>query len=250
MTKIAIKAEMISKAYFTRKIGTGTLSRDFERWLARIRGKSDPYLSLDLAYKSRPNSTQKILWALQNISFEINEGDVVGLVGDNGAGKSTLLKILSRITSPTSGKITGAGHIISLLEIGSGFHPELTGRENIYLNGAMLGMRKSEITRQLDNILCFSELERFIDMPVKRYSSGMYTRLAFSVACHLHSDILIIDEVLAVGDHTFQQKSIDKLKSLSTEHGKTIIMVSHNLQNIKSLCNREIILINGQIPTI
>lgn len=250
MTKTVIKAEKISKAYFTEKIGTGTLSRDFERWLARIRGKADPYLSLDVADKSKPHSAQKVLWALQNVSFEINKGDIVGLVGDNGAGKSTLLKILSRITSPTSGKITGTGHIISLLEIGSGFHPELTGRENIYLNGAMLGMRKLEITRQLNNILCFSELGRFIDMPVKRYSSGMYTRLAFAIASHLNSDILIIDEVLAVGDHAFQRKSIDKLQSLSIEQDKTIIMVSHNLQNIKSLCNREILLINGQISPL
>ncbi|HMI02658.1 MAG TPA: ABC transporter ATP-binding protein [Pedobacter sp.] len=247
MTKIAIKAEKITKAYFTDKIGTGTITRDFERWLAGICGKADPYLPAEPNPENNFNVSQKIFWALKNISFEINQGEVVGLAGHNGAGKSTLLKILSRITTPTSGKIIGTGRIISLLEIGSGFHPELTGRENIHLNGAMLGMRKSEIKREMDAILFFAEVEKYIDIPVKRYSSGMYTRLAFSIASHLYSDVLIVDEVLAVGDHAFQLKCIDKLKSLSRDEGKTIILVSHNSENIKSFCHKEIKLINGQL---
>jgi lipopolysaccharide transport system ATP-binding protein len=247
MTKIAIKAEKISKVYFTDKIGSGTVSRDFERWFARIRGKTDPYLSVESNYKKTVNTAEKIFWALKDVSFEINQGDIVGLAGHNGAGKSTLLKILSRITMPTSGKITGTGRLISLLEIGSGFHPELTGKENIHLNGAMLGMRKSEINREMDAILSFAELEKYVDVPVKRYSSGMYTRLAFSIASHLYSDVLIIDEVLAVGDPAFQSKCIEKLQSLSRKEGKTIILVSHNSEHIKSLCHKEIKLINGQI---
>jgi lipopolysaccharide transport system ATP-binding protein len=246
MTKIAIKAEEISKAYFTDKIGTGTVSRDFERWSARIRGKADPYLSIEPNPKKN-TAAQNIVWALKDISFEIHQAEVVGLVGHNGAGKSTLLKILSRITTPTSGKITGNGRMISLLETGTGFHPELTGRENIHLNGAMLGMHKSEIIREMDAILFFTGLEKYIDVPVKRYSSGMYARLAFSIATHLSADILIIDEVLAVGDQSFQLTCIEKLKSLSRREGRTIILVSHNSDNIKSLCHREIKLFNGQM---
>lgn len=246
MTKIAIKAEQISKAYFTDKIGTGTASRDFERWFAKIRGKADPYLSAEPNAKKN-TAAQNIFWALKDISFEIRQAEVVGLVGHNGAGKSTLLKILSRITTPTCGKITGQGRMISLLETGSGFHPELTGRENIHLNGAMLGMRKSEINREMDAILLFAELEKYVDVPAKRYSSGMYARLAFSIASHLYADILIIDEVLAVGDQAFQLSCIKKLKSLSQEEGRTIVLVSHNSENIRALCHREISLIKGEI---
>ncbi|MES2455202.1 MAG: ABC transporter ATP-binding protein [Bacteroidota bacterium] len=233
--------------YFTGEIRTGTLSRDFERWLAKIRGKEDPYLTIDRSNSRVHYPTDPVFWALKDINFEINQGDVIGLVGENGAGKSTLLKILSRITQPTSGYITGNGRIISLLEIGSGFHPDLTGRQNIYLNGGMLGMRKTEISDQFDDILQFANMEQFIDTPVKRYSSGMYTRLAFSIACHLYSDIIIIDEILAVGDSAFQQSCLEKLKSLSEHEGKTIIMVSHNLENLKKICSREIQLSKGRI---
>ncbi|MGV3547972.1 MAG: ABC transporter ATP-binding protein, partial [Pedobacter sp.] len=185
MSNIAIKAENLSKAYQLGEIGTGTISRDLERWYARIRGKEDPFLRIGETNDRTSKGSSDVVWSLKDINFEIEQGDAVGIIGRNGAGKSTLLKVLSRVTSPTSGRITGKGRIASLLEVGTGFHPELTGRENIYLNGAILGMRKKEITRKFDEIVDFAGVERYIDTPVKRYSSGMYVRLAFAVAAHL-----------------------------------------------------------------
>ncbi|MBC7748017.1 MAG: ATP-binding cassette domain-containing protein, partial [Methylotenera sp.] len=188
-----------------------------------------------------------IVWSLQDINFEVNQGEAVGIIGKNGAGKSTLLKLLSRVTSPTTGEIKIKGRIASLLEVGTGFHPELSGRENIYLNGAILGMRKKEITRKLDEIIDFSGVERYIDTPVKRYSSGMYVRLAFAVAAHLESEILIVDEVLAVGDAEFQKKCLGKMGDISKGEGRTVLFVSHNMAAVKSLCSKGIVLQNGQI---
>jgi len=237
MSQIVIKAEKLCKAYHRGKLGTGTLSRDLECWYARIRGKEDPYLRID----ELPADTS-LIWPLKNLDFEIMEGETVAITGKNGAGKSTLLKILSRITAPTSGIITGRGRIASLLEVGTGFHPELTGRENVFLNGAILGMRKSEIRQKFDEITDFAGVERHLDTPVKRYSSGMYVRLAFAVAAHLDSEILIVDEILAVGDAEFQHKCLSKMKDISTRQGRTILFVSHNLKAIQYLCNREILL--------
>lgn len=208
---IALKAENIAKAYQLGQISTGTLSRDLERWYSRIRGKENPILRIGETDKQLKKNNNDLLWSLNDINFEIEQGESVGIIGRNGAGKSTLLKILSRITSPTSGRVTGKGRIASLLEVGTGFHPELSGRENIFLNGAILGMRKKEISRKFDEIVDFAGVERFIDTPVKRYSSGMYVRLAFSVAAHLESEILLVDEVLAVGDAEFQKKCLGKM---------------------------------------
>ena len=203
---IAIRVENLSKAYQLGEIGTGTLSRDLERWFAKVRGKEDPFLKIGETNDRTIKGTSNVVWSLKDINFDIQEGDAVGIIGRNGAGKSTLLKLLSRVTSPTSGNIKVKGRIASLLEVGTGFHPELTGRENILLNGAILGMRKKEILKKFDEIVDFSGVERYIDTPVKRYSSGMYVRLAFAVAAHLESEILIVDEVLAVGDAEFQRK--------------------------------------------
>lgn len=246
MCDIVIKAENLSKAYTTGQIGHGTIIRDFESWCARIRKKADPYRQIGHVPNLPENS---IIWALKNINFEIYKGEIIAITGNNGAGKSTLLKILSRITQPTSGKITGKGRITSLLEIGAGFHPELTGRENIFLNGAMLGMRKSQIKNHFEEITRFADIDGHLETPVKRYSSGMYMRLAFSVAAHLESEILIVDEIMAVGDSSFQKKCLGKIKTLSKENSKTILLVSHNNKNIKSFCTREIALLKGQINT-
>ncbi len=243
----AIKVENLSKAYQIGKIGTGTLSRDFERWIAKVRGKEDPFLKIGEANDRAVKGTSDVVWSLRDINFEIKEGDAVGIIGRNGAGKSTLLKILSKVTSPTTGKISGRGRIASLLEVGTGFHPELTGRENIYLNGAILGMRKKEITRKLDQIIDFSGVERYVDTPVKRYSSGMYVRLAFAVAAHLESEILIVDEVLAVGDADFQKKCLGKMNDVSKGEGRTVLFVSHNMAAIKTLCPHSILLHNGTV---
>lgn len=209
---IAIKVENISKAYQIGQIGTGTISRDIERfWTTKIRGKDDPFLKIGQMNDRTVKGESDIVWSLKDINFEIEKGDAVGIIGRNGAGKSTLLKLLSRVTAPTTGNIKVRGRIASLLEVGTGFHPELTGRENIYLNGSILGMRKREIARKFDEIVDFSGVERYIDTPVKRYSSGMYVRLAFAVAAHLESEILIVDEVLAVGDSEFQKKCLGKM---------------------------------------
>ncbi|WP_410220012.1 ABC transporter ATP-binding protein [Pedobacter sp.] len=247
MSNIAIKAENISKAYQLGEIGTGTISRDLERWYARARGKEDPFLRIGETNDRTTKGKSDIVWSLKDINFEIEQGDAVGVIGRNGAGKSTLLKVLSRVTSPTTGRITGKGRIASLLEVGTGFHPELTGRENIYLNGAILGMRKKEITRKFDEIVDFAGVERYIDTPVKRYSSGMYVRLAFAVAAHLESEILIVDEVLAVGDAEFQKKCLGKMGEVSKGEGRTVLFVSHNMGSIKNLCNKGILLKYGQV---
>ena len=248
MNTIIIKVDDLSKAYQIGQIGTGTISRDLERfWATKIMGKEDPFLRIGEANDRATKGTSDIVWSLKDINFEINQGNAVGIIGKNGAGKSTLLKLLSRVTSPTTGSIKVKGRIASLLEVGTGFHPELSGRENIFLNGAILGMRKKEISRKLDEIIDFSGVERYIDTPVKRYSSGMYVRLAFAVAAHLESEILIVDEVLAVGDAEFQKKCLGKMGDISKGEGRTVLFVSHNMTAVKSLCNTGIVLENGMI---
>jgi len=223
----AITVEGLSKAYQLGNFGTGTISRDVERFIARMRGKEDPYLRIGETNDRTVKGESDIVWSLKDLNFDIEQGDAVGIIGRNGAGKSTLLKILSRITSPTSGSIKIKGRIASLLEVGTGFHPELSGRENIFLNGAILGMRKSEIKRKFDEIVNFAGVERYIDTPVKRYSSGMYVRLAFAVAAHLESEILIVDEVLAVGDAEFQKKCLGKMGDISKGEGRTVLFVGY-----------------------
>ncbi len=246
MSDVIIKAENISKLYRLGEVGTGTISHDLNRWWHKVRGKEDPYLRLGQENK-RDSDGGNYVWALQDINFEVNTGDVVGIIGRNGAGKSTLLKILSRVTKPTTGYIGAKGRIASLLEVGTGFHPELTGRENIFLNGAILGMTKAEIKRKFDEIVDFAGVQRYIDTPVKRYSSGMYVRLAFGVAAHLEPEILIVDEVLAVGDAEFQKKALGKMKSVSQNDGRTVLFVSHNMASISTLCNKGILMKNGRI---
>jgi lipopolysaccharide transport system ATP-binding protein len=245
-----IKVNNISKAYQLGDFSTGTISQDVERFIAKIRGKEDPFLKIGETNDRSKKGESDIVWSLKDINFEIEQGDAVGIIGKNGAGKSTLLKILSRVTSPTIGNIKVKGRIASLLEVGTGFHPELTGRENIYLNGAILGMRKAEIKRKFDDIVDFSGVERYVDTPVKRYSSGMYVRLAFAVAAHLESEILIVDEVLAVGDAEFQKKCLGKMGDISKGEGRTILFVSHNMGSITQLCKSGIILKNGQLEMI
>lgn len=242
-----IKVENLSKAYQLGEIGTGTLSRDLERYWAKIRGKEDPFLKIGEVNDRSKKGESDVVWSLKDINFDIEQGDAVGIIGRNGAGKSTLLKILSRVTAPTTGSVKVKGRIASLLEVGTGFHPELSGRENIYLNGAILGMRKAEIKRKFDEIVDFSGVERYVDTPVKRYSSGMYVRLAFAVAAHLESEILIVDEVLAVGDAEFQKKCLGKMGDVSKGEGRTILFVSHNMSAIKKLCSTAILLNNGNI---
>ncbi|MCF2446189.1 ABC transporter ATP-binding protein [Dyadobacter sp. CY345] len=232
MSPTVIDIQNLSKVYQLGEISTGSLSRDLSKW-CRL--------------KSEEKEPEKEIRAIENISLEIKEGDVLGIIGGNGAGKSTLLKILSRITKPTKGRIRIRGRIASLLEVGTGFHPDLTGRENIFLNGAILGMRNKEIQAKLDEIIAFAGVERFIDTPVKRYSSGMYVRLAFAVAAHLEPEILIIDEVLAVGDINFQKKCLGKMKEVSQNDGRTVIFVSHNMASVKTLCSRAISLKKGQV---
>jgi lipopolysaccharide transport system ATP-binding protein len=245
MSDIILKATNISKQYRLGLVGTGTISHDLNRWWFKIRGKEDPYLKVGSVNVQRSKSDSDYVWALQNINFEVKEGEVLGIIGKNGAGKSTLLKILSRVTSPTTGEIKTKGRIASLLEVGTGFHPELTGRENIYLNGAILGMTKAEIRVKESEIIEFSGCLRYIDTPVKRYSSGMRVRLAFAVAAFLEPDILVIDEVLAVGDAEFQKKAVGKMQDISKGDGRTVLFVSHNMAAVKSLCTRTIVLENG-----
>ena len=245
---IAIQVQDLSKAYQIGQIGTGTISRDLERWwTATVRGKEDPFLKIGETNDRSTKGESDIVWSLKDINFEIQQGDAVGIIGRNGAGKSTLLKLMSEVTSPTTGKINIKGRVASLLEVGTGFHPELTGRENIFLNGAILGMRKNEIQRKLEQIIDFSGVERYIDTPVKRYSSGMYVRLAFAVAAHLESEILIVDEVLAVGDAEFQKKCLGKMGDISKGEGRTVLFVSHNLGSINALCTKCILLKNGML---
>ena len=245
MSNIVISVENLSKSYRLGQIGTGTLSRDLEVWWAKVRGKPNPLLKI--GQTDHGNQDGQTLWALQDVSFQVQQGEVLGIIGRNGAGKSTLLKILSRVTAPTSGQVKVKGRIASLLEVGTGFHPELTGRENIFLNGAILGMSRQEVQRKFDEIVSFAEVEKFVDTPVKRYSSGMYVRLAFAVAAHLESEILLVDEVLAVGDAEFQKKCLGKIGDVATNEGRTIFFVSHNLGSIKSLCNICILLESGRI---
>lgn len=247
MSKVVIKAENIAKQYRLGLVGTGTVRDDLKRWWYQMRGKEDPFLKIGEANDRSSKGNSDYVWSLRDINFEINQGDSVGIIGRNGAGKSTLLKILSQVTQPTTGRIFTKGRIASLLEVGTGFHPEMTGRENIYLNGAILGMRKQEITRKFDEIVAFSGVERYIDTPVKRYSSGMYVRLAFAVAAHLESEILIVDEVLAVGDAEFQKKCLGKMNDVSKGEGRTVLFVSHNMAAVKSLCNSGIVLKNGAL---
>ncbi|HAB28696.1 MAG TPA: ABC transporter ATP-binding protein, partial [Xanthomarina gelatinilytica] len=236
-----------SKQYRLGLGGTGTLSHDLNRWWAGIRGKEDPYLKVGSVNDRSTKADSDYVWALKDINFEVQQGEVLGIIGKNGAGKSTLLKILSRVTIPTTGEIKTKGRIASLLEVGTGFHPELTGRENIYLNGAILGMSKAEIKSKEAEIIDFSGCERYVDTPVKRYSSGMRVRLAFAVAAFLEPDILVIDEVLAVGDAEFQKKAIGKMQDISKGEGRTVLFVSHNMAAVENLCTRLIVLENGYV---
>lgn len=247
MKQLAIKAENISKQYRLGEVGTGTLSHDLNRLWSKVRGKEDPYLKIGEANDRTFKGESDYVWSLRDINFEIEQGDAVGIIGRNGAGKSTLLKLLSKVTKPTTGSFKVNGRIASLLEVGTGFNPEMTGRENIYLNGAILGMRRHEIARKIDEIIAFSGVERYIDTPVKRYSSGMYVRLAFAVAAYLESEILIVDEVLAVGDAEFQKKCLGKMGDVSKNEGRTVLFVSHNMSAIQNLCQKAILLKNGGI---
>ncbi len=240
-----IQVHNISKQYRLGQIGTGTISHDLNRWWYKVRGKEDPFLKIGEENDRSKKGGSEYAWALRDINFDVQQGEVLGIIGRNGAGKSTLLKILSRTTAPTTGEIKIKGRVASLLEVGTGFHPELTGRENIFLNGAILGMTKQEIKNKFDEIVDFAGVERYIDTPVKRYSSGMYVRLAFAVAAHLEPEILIVDEVLAVGDAEFQKKALGKMKSVSSNEGRTVLFVSHNMVAVKSLCDKAMILKNG-----
>jgi len=241
-----VSVEHISKQYRLGEVGTGSLIQDLNRWWCKLLGKEDPNSIITDSNNQSLNSEQPLVWALKDISFKVNEGEVLGIIGKNGAGKSTLLKLLSKVTFPTSGQITLNGRVSSLLEVGTGFHPELTGRENVYLNGAILGMTKKEIAAKFDDIVAFSGVDKFIDTPVKRYSSGMYVRLAFAVAAHLEPDVLIVDEVLAVGDVDFQKKCIGKMKEVAGG-GRTVLFVSHNMEAVKNLCTRALLMEHGRI---
>ncbi len=247
MTTPIINVENLSKMYRLGTIGTGTLTHDLKRWYYKMRGWEDPYMKIGEVIKRDSKSKNDYVWALKDINFEVKPGEVLGIIGKNGAGKSTLLKILAKVTGPTTGSIHYNGRIGALLEVGTGFHPELTGRENIFLNGAILGMTKAEIMGKIDEIIDFSGVERYIDTPVKRYSSGMMVRLGFAVAAHLEPEILIIDEVLAVGDAEFQKKAIGKMQDISQKDGRTVLFVSHNMASIQTLCSRGLVLSNGSI---
>ena len=244
---IILKAENISKQYRLGQVGTGTMAHDLNRWWHLVRGMENPYLTIGDTNDRSTKGKSDYVWALQDINFEVERGEVLGIIGKNGAGKSTLLKILSRVTAPTTGNIKFGGRVASLLEVGTGFNGEMTGRENIFLNGAILGMTKKEIKSKMDEIIDFSGCERYINTPVKRYSSGMTVRLAFAVAAFLDPEILIIDEVLAVGDAEFQKKAISKMQDISREGGRTVLFVSHNMAAIQSLCTKAILLEKGKI---
>jgi len=245
MSKVVLSVEELSKQYRLGEVGTGTISHDLNRWWSKVRGKEDPYLKIGETNDRTSKTNSEYAWALQDINFEVKQGEVLGIIGKNGAGKSTLLKILSKVTGPTQGTIKSRGRIAALLEVGTGFHPELTGRENIFLNGTILGMTKKEVRSKLDEIVNFAGVERYLDTPVKRYSSGMMVRLGFSIAAHLEPEILIVDEVLAVGDAEFQKKCIGKMGDVA-KGGRTILFVSHNMGSVKSLCTRALLLQNGQ----
>jgi lipopolysaccharide transport system ATP-binding protein len=248
MSNIAIRVEGVSKLYALGQIGTGTISRDIERWwTTRVRGKEDPFAKIGQTNDRTVKAESDFVWSLKDVDFEVQKGEVVGIIGRNGAGKSTLLKILSKITSPTTGQIHVNGRIASLLEVGTGFHPEMTGRENVFMNGAILGMRKKEIEKKFDEIVDFAGVAAYVDTPVKRYSSGMTVRLGFAVAAFLEPEILIVDEVLAVGDAEFQKKCIGRMKDASQQEGRTVLFVSHNLGAVSSLCNTGLLLHNGEV---
>lgn len=252
---VVIKIENVSKKYQLGLIGTNTLKGDLQRWWYNLRGLPDPTLMVGQVNSINKGNSKKdiqdeYVWALKDINFEVHQGEVLGIIGKNGAGKSTLLKLLSRVTAPTTGSIKVKGRIASLLEVGTGFHPELTGRENIFLNGAILGMTKTEIRSKFDEIVDFAGIDKYIDTPVKRYSSGMYVRLAFAVAAHLEPEILIVDEVLAVGDAEFQKKALGKMKDVSRNDGRTVLFVSHNMVAVENLCNVGMLLSNGSIHSI
>lgn len=242
-----IRVENLSKQYRLGQVSTGTIGHDVNRWWHRIRGKEDPYLTVGEANDRTKSGSSEYVWALRDINFDVQQGEILGIIGRNGAGKSTLLKLLSRTTAPTTGQIKIKGRVASLLEVGTGFHPELSGRDNVFLNGAILGMTKNEIKRKFDEIVDFAGVERYIDTPVKRYSSGMYVRLAFAVAAHLESEILIVDEVLAVGDAEFQKKCLGKMGDISKGEGRTILFVSHNMAAVSTLCSAGIVMEQGTI---
>lgn len=243
MNDVVIQIDNVKKQYRLGTIGGGTLKGDLQSWWARVRHKEDPNSKVG----AKAYAKNEKFMALNGVSFDVRKGETIGLIGGNGAGKSTLLKLLSRVTAPTEGEIRIKGRISSMLEVGTGFHPELTGRENVYLNGAILGMNRREVDAKIEDIIEFSECRQFIDTPVKRYSSGMFVKLAFSVAAHLNCDIMLMDEVLAVGDMAFQKKCIDKMVSVARDEGKTIIYVSHNMQTIRQLCSRCIVLRKGEV---
>ena len=250
MPKTVLHIDNVSKLYRLGQVGTGTLAHDLNRWWAKVRGKEDPFLKIGETNRQDVHGQSEYVWALKDINLEVKQGEVLGIIGKNGAGKSTLLKILARVTGPTTGQVKIKGRIGSLLEVGTGFHPELTGRENIFLNGAILGMTRAEVRAKFDAIVDFAGIERYIDTPVKRYSSGMYVRLAFAVAAFLEPEILIVDEVLAVGDAEFQRKAIGKMQDVSKGEGRTVLFVSHNMASIKSLCQKAMVLENGLVKLI
>lgn len=247
MGEIVIKIENLSKLYRLGQVGTGTLGHDLNRWWAKARGKEDPYAKIGQVNDRTKEAECEYVWALKDINFEVKHGEMLGIIGRNGAGKSTLLKLISRITAPTTGEIKAKGRIASLLEVGTGMHPDMTARDNIFLNGAILGMKRQEIARKFDEIVDFAGCAMYVDTPVKRYSSGMRVRLGFAVAAFLEPDILIVDEVLAVGDAEFQKKAIGKMKEVSSSYGRTVLFVSHNMTTITSLCQNCILLDAGQI---
>ena len=247
MNNTVIEINSVGKQYILGTIGTGTLSQDLNRWWANIRGKEDPYLKIGEINDRTQKGESRFVWALRDINLKVEQGDVLGIIGKNGAGKSTLLKILSRVTSPTTGDIKIKGRIASLLEVGTGFHPEMTGRENIFMNGSIIGMTKAEIKSKFDEIVDFAGVAKYVDTPVKRYSSGMMVRLGFAIAAHLEPEILVVDEVLAVGDAEFQKKAIGKMKDVSMQGGRTVLFVSHNMDSMLNLCNEGTILENGKV---
>ncbi len=250
MSNIAIQVENLGKLYRLGEVGTGTLSHDLNRWWAKVRGKEDPFTKIGEINDRTQKGNSDYVWALKDVNFDVKQGEIMGIIGRNGAGKSTMLKLLSKVTKPTTGRMMIKGRIASLLEVGTGFHPEMTGRENIFLNGAILGMTKREIRAKFDEIVDFAGVERYVDTPVKRYSSGMYVRLAFAVAAHLEPEILIVDEVLAVGDAEFQKKCLGKMKDVSVNGGRTVLFVSHNMTSISTLCNSCLLMESGGVKAI
>ena len=251
MNDIAIRFDHVGKLYKLGLVGTGTLSHDLNRWWkTTILRQEDPYLKIGETNDRSKKGASEYVWALKDITFDVHQGDVVGIIGKNGAGKSTLLKLLSRVTSPTTGAIRARGRIASLLEVGTGFHPELTGRENIYMNGSIMGMTRHEISHKLDEIVDFAGVKRYVDTPVKRYSSGMTVRLGFAVAAFLEPEILVVDEVLAVGDAEFQKKAIGKMQDVSKGEGRTVLFVSHNMGSMQRLCSRGVLLENGKVKYV